>query len=205
MAENQTIDTIIFDVGNVLVDFDWRGYLDGFGFAPEIRDAVASAVFLSPQWNEMDEGLLPDREYLDAFIRNAPQYEPEIRKVYENCADCIHAFDYAVPFVCKCREQGCRTYILSNYSRYLFYQTKHKMPFRQHMDGELFSFQIGQIKPDPEIYQSLLEKYSIEPKRALFLDDRQENLDAAARLHIRPLLFSSYEQALKDLKEMGIF
>ena len=53
MAENQTIDTIIFDVGNVLVDFDWKGYLDGFGFSPEIRDAVALAVFLSPQWNVM--------------------------------------------------------------------------------------------------------------------------------------------------------
>lgn len=204
MAENQTIDTIIFDVGNVLVDFDWKGYLDGFGFSPEIRDAVASAVFLSPQWNEMDKSLLPDQEYLELFIRNAPQYEPEIRRVYENCADCIHTRHYAVPFVCKCRERGYRTYILSNYSRCLFYRTEHKMPFRQYMDGELFSFQTGQIKPDPEIYQSLLEKHAIVPRRALFLDDRQENLDTAARLHIRTLLFTSYPQALNDLEKMGI-
>lgn len=205
MDENQTIDTIIFDVGNVLVDFDWEGYLDGFGFSPEVRDAVASAVFLSPQWNEMDKSLLPDQEYLDSFIRNAPQYEREIRKIYENPADCIHTCDYAVPFVCKCREQGYRTYILSNYSRYIFEQTKHKMPFRNYMDGELFSFQTGQIKPDPEIYQSLLEKYAIEPQHALFLDDRQENLDTAAQLHIHTLLFTSYPQALKDLENIGIF
>lgn len=204
MAENQTIDTIIFDVGNVLVDFDWKGYLDGFGFSKKVRDAVAAAVFLSSQWNEMDKSLLPDREYRNLFIRNAPQYEQEIRSVYENCAGCIHLRDYAIPFVCKCREQGYRTYILSNYSRRLFYQTEGKMPFRKYMDGELFSFQTGQIKPDPEIYQSLLEKYAIEPQRALFLDDRQENLDTAARLHIRTLLFTSYVEALKELETMGI-
>lgn len=204
MAENQTIDTIIFDVGNVLVDFDWKGYLDGFGFSKKIRDAVASAVFLSSQWNEMDKSLLPDREYLDLFIRNAPQYESEIRNVYENCAGCIHPRDYAIPFVCKCREQGYRTYILSNYSRCLFYKTEHKMPFRKYMDGELFSFQIGQIKPDPEIYESLLEEYAIEPQRALFLDDRQENLDTADRLHIHTLLFTSYVEVLKALETMEI-
>ncbi|MCI9545298.1 MAG: HAD family phosphatase [Lachnospiraceae bacterium] len=199
------IDTIIFDVGNVLVDFDWKGYLDGFEFPRPVRDAVAAATFLSPQWDEMDQGLLADDAYLMRFIRNAPSYEREIRQVYENAADCIHARDYAVPFVRKCREQRYRTYILSNYSRYLFYETEHQMPFRKYMDGEIFSFQTGQIKPQPEIYHSLLEKYSISPKRALFMDDRQENLDTAASLGIHTLLFVSYEKALEDLQKMHLF
>lgn len=73
------------------------------------------------------------------------------------------------------------------------------MQFRNYMDGELFSFQAGQIKPEPEIYLTLLDKYSIDPQRALFLDDRQENLDAAARLHIHTMLFTSYPETLRNL------
>ena len=199
MTKNQKIDTIIFDVGNVLMDYHWKTYLDSFGFPSDVRDAVASAMFLSPQWNEMDRSLLPDQEYLNLFIQNAPQYRQEIQQVYENCEGCIHTYDYADSFVIKCREQNCRTYILSNYSRYLFHKTEHMMQFRNYMDGELFSFQAGQIKPEPEIYLTLLDKYSIDPQRALFLDDRQENLDAAARLHIHTMLFTSYPETLKNL------
>ena len=73
MTKNQKIDTIIFDVGNVLMDYHWKTYLDSFGFPSDVRDAVASAMFLSPQWNEMDRSLLPDQEYLNLFIQNAPQ------------------------------------------------------------------------------------------------------------------------------------
>lgn len=200
MTADRTIDTIIFDVGNVLVDFDWRRYLEDSVSDPAVREAVAGAMFLSPQWDEMDRGLLPDREYLELFIQNAPQYEEEIRMVYDDCGDCIHTYDHAVPLVLGCHEKGCRTYILSNYSRYLFHETEHKMPFRRYMDGEIFSFQTGQIKPEPGIYHSLLEKYCIDPRRALFLDDRQENLDTAARLQIRTLQFTTYEKALAELE-----
>lgn len=204
MGKDHAIDTIIFDVGNVLVDFGWKRYLDSFGFTPEVREAVAAATFLSPQWDEMDKSLLPDRGYLRSFIQNAPQYQKEIEMVYRDCGDCIRTYDYAVPFVKRFREKGFRLYILSNYSRYLFHKTEHKMPFRAYMDGELFSFQTGQIKPEPEIYLSLLKKYDIDPLHALFLDDRPENLSTASELHIHTLQFTSYAQTVERLHETGI-
>lgn len=204
MGKDRPIDTIIFDVGNVLVHFGWKKYLDAFGFAPEVRETVAAATFLSPQWDEMDKSLLPDREYLRAFIQNAPQYQREIQMVYEDCGDCIHTYDYAVPFVKRFKEEGFHLYILSNYSRYLFHKTAHKMPFRAYMDGEIFSFQTGQIKPDPEIYQSLLGRYSIHPRRALFLDDRPENLETASRMRIHTLQFSTYTETMEKLHGAGI-
>lgn len=204
MEKDCTIDTIIFDVGNVLVDFEWRKYLDAFGFSPEVRETVANAMFLSPQWAEMDKSLLPDQEYLRSFIQNAPQCQKEIQLVYEDCGDCIHTYDYAVSFVKECREKGFHLYILSNYSRYLFHKTEHKMPFRAYMDGELFSFQTGQIKPEPAIYRSLLNKYNIDPRHALFLDDRPENLETASQMHIHTLCFTSYAEIMERLRGMGI-
>ena len=49
------IKNIIFDVGQVLVDYDWESYLDSFGFAPDKRERIANATFLSPVWEERDQ------------------------------------------------------------------------------------------------------------------------------------------------------
>ena len=54
------IKNVIFDVGKVLVDYDWESYLDSFGFAPEKRERIANATFLSPVWEERDRGLYED-------------------------------------------------------------------------------------------------------------------------------------------------
>lgn len=51
------IKSIIFDIGQVLVSFDWRAYLSGFGFAPDKEELIANAVFLNPNWSEGDRGV----------------------------------------------------------------------------------------------------------------------------------------------------
>ncbi len=53
--ETGGIKNVIFDVGQVLVDYDWETYLDSFGFAPEKRERIAKATFQSPVWEERDE------------------------------------------------------------------------------------------------------------------------------------------------------
>ncbi len=62
-AETGEIKNVIFDVGQVLVDYDWETYLDSFGFAPEKRERIAKATFQSPVWDERDRGL-----YEEEFI-----------------------------------------------------------------------------------------------------------------------------------------
>ena len=56
------VNTIIFDIGNVLVNFGWKEYIAGFGYDKEIQDKVARASVLSPDWNEYDLGLLSESE-----------------------------------------------------------------------------------------------------------------------------------------------
>ena len=52
------IDTIILDIGNVMVSFDWRSYLESYHFTPKATEAVAKATFLSRNWQEVDRGLM---------------------------------------------------------------------------------------------------------------------------------------------------
>ncbi|MFQ9152908.1 MAG: hypothetical protein ACLR6B_16915 [Blautia sp.] len=69
------ITTIIFDIGNVLAAYDWEGALRRLGCQDETFEAVADAVFRSPDWKEMDRGVLTLEELLQRFIRRAPEYE----------------------------------------------------------------------------------------------------------------------------------
>ena len=63
------IDTVVFDVGNVLVDWNYLDHLDSLGFSQETKDAVVKAVFRNPVWRRLDEGTMTETEALAAFIR----------------------------------------------------------------------------------------------------------------------------------------
>ena len=66
------IDTIVFDVGNVLVEWNYSDYLDGLGFSPETKAAVINAVFENPVWNKLDQGTVSAEDALTSFISAAP-------------------------------------------------------------------------------------------------------------------------------------
>lgn len=202
--KSPTIDTIIFDVGKVLVEFDWESYLRSYNFDEETYRTIAAAVFQNPLWDEHDRGLETDEKYLELFIANAPQYADEIRQVILHDGGAIFPLDYADGWVKHLKEEGYKLYILSNYSRNTFEQSKDLMTFRQYMDGEIFSYRVHQRKPYHCIYHTILEEFSIDPNRAVFLDDRPENVRSACEVGIHGILFTGYPQIMEKLKEYGI-
>lgn len=198
------IKNIILDVGKVLVEWDTEYAFREMGLDGEIGRAVAAATVASPDWNELDRSLLTDEEILAKFIANAPEYEKEIRMVWDNIALPIWQYDYARPWILAMKRNGYRVYILSNYSRYTYEHTGEALSFLEDVDGALFSFQVKQIKPEPDIYRSLLAKYSLIPQECIFLDDRRENVEAAEAQGIAGIRFTGYEEALLELKRRGV-
>lgn len=198
------IQNIIFDVGNVLVEYSWERMLKALHITGEAYDAVAKATALSPMWNELDRSLLSDEEILQGFIKNAPEYEREIRLVWDNIPESIHCYDYSVEWVRKFRKKGYKTYILSNYSKRGYEVTKQELPFVADMDGVLFSYEVKLVKPEPEIYQTLLEKFQLKSEECVFLDDNEKNVIAAREAGIHAIYFKSKEQAEEELEKLGV-
>ena len=196
------IKNIIFDVGKVLVQYDPDGYLKTLGFDEETQEAVNDAMFRSPLWDESDRGALSPEELLAGFIANNPAYEAEIRRTRESVGNTIELMPYAVEWVRSLRERGYHLYILSNYAKYTFEQTEHKMGFLPYMDGVVFSYQCKMIKPEKEIYRYICEKYGLIPSECVFLDDREVNVEAARGIGMNAILFGSYEQGSGELNEM---
>ncbi|MEF9945898.1 MAG: HAD family phosphatase [Lachnospiraceae bacterium] len=194
------IDTVIFDIGKVLVAFDWEGYLQTFHYSKEVSDIVANAMFLNEDWELGDTGLITKSQWLSHFIENAPQYEKQIRQVYDTLGKCIYRFPYTLEWIHHYREKGYRIFYLSNYSEGLYEKTKEVLSFTDSFDGGIFSYREKCIKPDLEIYRKLIKRYDIVPENALFFDDREENIAASKKLGIHGVLFTKetdYEKSSK--------
>ena len=199
------VKNIIFDVGKVLVDFEWEKYLDSFDFPEEERNLMAQKVFKSQTWNERDRGLFSEEEYVEQFIKALPQYKEDVKKVLNGSGKTISAKDYAETWTSYLKSKGYHLYILSNYSEYILKQTKDtQMPFLKNMDGVIFSCEVQQIKPEPPIYKTLLSRFSLKPEESVFIDDRPENCEAARKLGIHTIEFHNLKQAARELEELGV-
>ena len=198
------INTIIFDLGNVLVGFGWEKFLREI--APEDKDylALERAIFRNPAWVEHDKGLLTEQEELAEFISAAPEYEAQIRQAYENLSGCVWNLPYTVPWLQELKAEGFRIYALSNWPKHVYDLRGARLDFLVLMDGYILSFREHVIKPDPEIYRRLLERYDIRPEEAVFLDDTLKNVEVAERLGIHGIHFRSLEQAKEELEKLGV-
>ena len=86
----------------------------------------------------------------------------------------------------------------------VYLENKEPMNFLEEMDGYFMSFQVHKCKPDPAYYQELLDTYEITPERAVFLDDREENIQAARSLGIHGIVYKSQEQGRQELAKLGV-
>ena len=187
-----------------MVKFEWEAYLDSFEFTPEKRDKIAKAVFLSDTWNERDRGSYEEEYYVNQMVKAAPDCEAEIRAVMKDSGKTIEKMEYADTWVRYLKDKGYHVYILSNYATYTLEKTEEELTFLKYVDGAVFSCQVKQIKPEPDIYQTLIKRYNLDPQKSVFLDDRKENCEAARKQGIHAIQFESFKQATAELEKLGV-
>lgn len=195
----EIINTVVFDIGNVLAGFDWQSYLSQFGFSKETESRIAKATFLGNNWKEVDRGVKSDEEIYKDCLKEIPDLEQELSKVWAGRATIVREYDYATEWILSLKKKGLQVYLLSNYGKTPFEAAKKTFSFFQHVDGMVISYEVKHIKPEPEIYQELIRRFQIVPKETVFIDDMQENLKAAEEFGIETILFTSKENTQKHL------
>lgn len=195
------IKNIIFDVGKVLVDFSIEKVLRTYGVSEEDIQAVSDATVRSDIWNEYDRSSMSDEEILAGMIKNAPEQDENIRLLWEHIGESIECFSYTHEWIEELKNKGYGCYILSNYPTRTYELTKDELSFEKKMDGALYSYQIQKVKPEPEIFQALLERFELKAAECVFLDDNAKNVAAAQKMGIHGIQFISYEQGKAELKK----
>ena len=176
------IKAVVFDIGNVMVDYDWRKtLLLDLGMTEEQADALGEAVFENPYMNEYDRGALPDREVIEIFCKANPDMEKEIRFAFEHMPETLTEFPDSPKLIRALKKAGYQVYYLSNYSESNFRIAREQFQFLKEVDGGVVSWQEKITKPEPGIYQALLSRYGLKPEEVLFFDDLPRNIKGAKK------------------------
>jgi 2-haloacid dehalogenase len=195
---------VIFDFGGVLIDWNPRYlYRKLFGDDEQAMETFLAEV-TTPEWNlRQDAGrswdeavrLLTDEHPTKAELIAAYQHRWE-----ETLGGAI---DDSLHILRELKEAGHPLYGLTNWSHETFPFARERFDFLALFDGIVVSGEEGMIKPDPRLYQTLLERYDIDPETAIFIDDNKANVDAAEALGIHGIHFHAPRQLRDELIALG--
>ncbi len=198
------IRTIIFDIGNVMVDFCFREMIEKTGYPKEILDRIEAATVGSGFWKELDRGVKDYDEVLSIFADRDPEIAPMMRRAMASLAGIVVMREHAVPWVRALKKAGYQVLALSNYPKKAYDENPGELAFLQDMDGYILSYRDRVIKPDEAIYELLRERYHFKPEECVFIDDVQENLDTAERLGWHTICYESYGQVCRQFEKIGV-
>ena len=200
------IDTVIFDLGAVLID--WRPmnvYEKAFN-----GDVKKAQWFLenvcNSTWNaSLDCGKDWD-ETIAEKVKDFPEYEQYIRLYKDKWELMLNGeISGTVEILAKLKASGkYRLYSITNWSAQTFEITFERYPFLKWFEGISVSGYLKMIKPDKEIYLYTLRNYGIVPENSVFIDDNPANVKTANALGINGILFTGPEQLAKSLSGFDI-
>ena len=191
------IDTVVFDVGNVLLSWKAPELLARIiPERPDLHDELAERVFRSPYWSMRDRGSATVEEVIGAMALRKPELEPYIRRLLTEWID-LPAMPEGVETLKICKEHGVKLYALTNYADKEFAYACEHHDFFQLFDGFLVSGREHTIKPGLDIYRLLISRFQLDPQRTLFIDDSLMNIEAALESGLQALHYNKDEKLLE--------
>lgn len=187
------MNKFIFDFGGVVVRWSMDGVMNSINRPSEEKEKVKAALFHHNDWQLMDQGTLTHEqviqnsatrsglsiEIIELFFYTARSYVTPVEEVYE--------------LLCRIKSQGYKLYGLSNMSEN-FYQCIKDYPAFKLFDGILWSYQDKLIKPNKEIWLTLLERYNLTAEECVFIDDMDYNIQAAKALGFQTVHFTGLDK-----------
>ncbi len=182
-------NTVIFDFGKVMIHFEPEQITAKSVSDPEAIRLITKAVFDSPFWPCLDAGTITDEDFLKQVRAELPEAlwkDAEI--VYRSWIRHLPEIEGMNDLVHDLKARCIRVYLLSNISHY-FAEHADLYPILSEMDGCVFSGVVGMVKPNPDIFEYICQKYAIDPHAAVFVDDTAKNVATAQSLGINGYLF----------------
>ena len=194
------INTVIFDLGGVLIDWNPR-YVYRTIFKTEEEIDWFFENVATHDWNENQDAGYPIAKATEELVAQHPEWESQIRAYYGRWEEMLRGPIHETVEILKQLKQipGLKTYALTNWSAETFHIALDRYEFLHWFDGRLVSGEEKTRKPFPEFYQRLIEKFSIDPSKALFIDDNLRNIKAAEAFGIKGIHFHDHRQLRHEL------
>jgi 2-haloacid dehalogenase len=198
-------DTVLFDIGKVLLDWDPRYYYARFfagdpaGLERFATEVVGPEFYLAIDAGRASADVIAERQ------RRFPQHADLIARWMEGWQDMLRGpIAGTVDILRELKARGTRLYALTNFSTETWPQAAAQFDFLGWFSDVVVSGEVGLVKPDPRIYELTIRRCRLDPGRTVFTDDTQINIDAARACGLDAVLFTAPAALRADLVARGL-
>lgn len=199
------VKNILFDMGNVLIHFDRKAFLDRLDITEEDKQLLLREVFLSVEWVQMDRGTLAETEAENRMCQRVPKHlHGAVHALVSEWDEPMMPVAGMAELVEELKSNGYGVYLLSNAS-IRQHEYWHKIPGWQFFDGKVISADEKVMKPHPDYYRIALERFHLQPEECFFVDDVPANIEGALYCGIAGTVFHKDVPLLRrQLKAAGV-
>ncbi|WP_233117326.1 HAD family hydrolase [Aggregatibacter actinomycetemcomitans] len=188
----------------MLVDWNPRHlYRKIFSNDAEMERFLAEVC--NSEWNARQDAGRSWSEGVAEAVKQHPQYEAEIRAYHERWTETLNgAIDDTVALLEPLKRSSVRLLALTNWSNETFHFAEERFPFLTEFEGILVSGYERLAKPDPRIFNLLIERYHLNPQHTVFIDDNLRNVEGARNVGLHTLQFTHAQKLKQDLITLGV-
>ena len=199
------IKNILFDMGNVLIHFDRKVFLDRLDISEADKQLLLQEVFLSVEWVQMDRGTLAEPEAEVLMCRRLPKHlHSAVHTLVSLWDEPMLPIAGMAELVEELKRKGYGIYLLSNAS-IRQHEYWPRIPGWQFFDGKIISADEKVMKPHPDYYLRAIDKFRLIPGECFFIDDVPANIEGAMYCGIPGVVFHGDVQLLRrQLRASGI-
>jgi putative hydrolase of the HAD superfamily len=195
---------VVFDLGKVLVDFDYSiaARKVAARSTKSLRD-LAAFLSTSPLLVQYESGAVNRREFFGQ-IRDAVGFQGGMEEFGGYFADIFTEIPPMIALHTELRRRGFKTYIFSNTNDLAVEHVGRNFPFFKNFDGYVYSCEVGAMKPDAKIYAAMEKLCGRSGADIIYLDDRLENVQAGAARGWRAILHETPEKTRAALEKINL-
>jgi putative hydrolase of the HAD superfamily len=199
-----SINHVVFDVGNVIVRWAPQEIVSlTFGKAASTND-LAGVIFQSDIWKNLNKGLLTEDEAGKEYCKILGWSQSDCERFFYYVKSTQLLIYGTLDLIYRVKKAGYQVYALTDNVNEIVNYLKETYDFWTIFDGATVSAEVGSLKPQPDIYNSLLNENKIKASETIFIDDMDYNVKGAERVGIAGILFESAEQCENELRTLGL-
>lgn len=197
------IKNIVFDIGNVLLTWNPGSVVSKIFSEHPNSTLLTQQLFKSEHWLELNRGKLTEVELIDLY-HQLYQLDPKklvilMEEVKKSLLPIENSFDLLTKL-----QTNYSLYALTDNVREIMIFLRKQYNFWDQFKGVVVSAEVGFLKPTPEIYRYLLEKFCLNANETLFIDDHLPNVEGARSAGLHSIQFIDVKQCLHEMKKLNI-
>lgn len=191
--EADQVQNVVFDLGGVVLDWDVDAIVRAITDDVSMQRRIKSDVLLHPDWTDLDRGICTEHEAMERFARRIDKPIETMSGIMKTADLSMKVKSGTIQIMKDLIERGYGLYCLSNMPVERWAYLQETYTFWDLFQGIVISGHLKLVKPEPEIYQHLLDSYELAPESCLFLDDSPHNVEGARAVGMHSIVFTTPE------------